>query len=362
MTTDTIMKTATTTTTEFPTGVTVKNAKIDTLNNKKPIKKFKVDKLAKWRDTLDKCIRCGYCAEHCPIYKYTHWETDAPRAKLTMIYGLLSDKLAPSDYMAKRIFSCFNCGRCVAACSSGVPLTGIFADGRADFVGTEFDITGTTSITGFECGNCLTCVRACPHEARHFEHGHIVTDPILCQSCGICADLCPNQTASTNISYGTDRIYLKNEITQFMARPASKVIVFGCNWSYYPNLQSSTYLPIYERPDEEYKILINMCGGRLKKTLLLDPFLDDAWGVLVACCPDGECEHNGNVKAASQVRELKPILKNLDIDPERIHLVQIAHGDKAGFQKEIDQFMEKIKSLGPLHSSTETGKKGDADA
>ena len=313
-------------------------------------RKFKIDKLTRWRDTLDKCIRCGYCYEHCPIYKYTRWESDAPRAKLIMIYGMMSGKLEPSNYVAEKIFSCYNCGRCTAACSSGVPLTEIFADARADFVDTEFDITGTTSITGFECGNCLTCVRACPHDARRFENGHIVTDPVKCKSCGICADLCPNQTAASTLSYGTDAKYLKKEIKEYMAQPATKVIVFGCNWSYYPDLQSSSYIPVYEKPDEEYKILINMCGGRLQKTVMLDPFLEDAWGVLVACCPDGDCEHNGNEKAIAQVKALKPILKTLGFNPERIHLVQIAHGDKAGFQKEIDHFMEKIKALGPLEN------------
>lgn len=318
-------------------------------------RKFELNHLLKWSNTLDKCIRCGYCYEHCPVYKHTRWESDTPRAKLIMIYGLLSGELEPSKYMAEKIFSCFNCQQCVAACSSGVPITDVLKDARADFVGTEFDTTGTTSITGSGCANCLTCVRACPQDARYFKDGHIVTDPILCHSCGICMDLCPNQSASSMLSYGTDRVYLKRMISDFLDKPSSKVVVFGCNWSYYPDMQSSSYdlessayTPVYEMPEPEYKIFINMCGGRLSKPLMLDPFLDNAWGVLVACCPDGECENNGNVKAASHVKDLKPILSSLDINPDRIELVQIAHGDKAGFQKSINSFMDKIKQLGPL--------------
>ncbi|MBF0243074.1 MAG: hydrogenase iron-sulfur subunit [Desulfamplus sp.] len=319
-------------------------------------RKFELNHLLKWRNTLDKCIRCGYCYEHCPIFKHTRWESDAPRAKLIMLYGLLSSELEPSKYMADKIFSCFNCQQCVAACSSGVPLTEIFADARADFVGTEFDtITGTTSVTGTGCANCLTCVRACPHDARYFKDGHIITDSIMCQSCGICMALCPNQSVSATNTYGTDRIYLNSMITDFLKKRDSKVIVFGCNWSYYPDLQSSSYdlesssyIPIYEKQPPEYKILINMCGGRLTKPLILDPFLENAWGVLVACCPDGECENKGNLKAAANVKELKPILESLNISPERLELVEIAHGDKAGFQKAIDKFMEKMRKLGPL--------------
>lgn len=305
--------------------------------------------LEKWKNTLDGCIRCGYCYEHCPVFKYTRWESDAPRAKLIMLYGLLSGKLEPSTYIADKLFSCFYCGRCVAACSSGVPLTDIFTDARADFSGTEFESPGTTSVTGWECGLCLTCVRACPHEARSFQDGKIVTDPVKCQSCGICTDLCPNQTAVNASSYGTDRAYLTREVREFLEKETSKAIIFGCNWSFYPELQSS-YIQHHERPIPDYKILINMCGGRLEKPLLLEPFLQKAWGVLVACCPDGDCEHKGNEKAKSHVAALKELFKTMDIDPERLQLVQIAHGDKTGFQKAIDAFMETINGLGPLSS------------
>ncbi|MBF0205110.1 MAG: hydrogenase iron-sulfur subunit, partial [Desulfamplus sp.] len=282
--------------------------------------------LDKWQKTLDKCSSCSCCYEHCPIFKYTRWETESPRAKLTMICGLLSGKIEPSKYMADKIFSCFNCHECVTACSSGVPLTEIFTDARADFAGTEFDTTGIASIMESGCANCLTCVRACPYDARYFKDKHIVTDSILCQSCGICTDLCPDQSVFTTNndsmatnnnsiptnSYGIGRVYLNRQITSFLEGQNSKVIVFGCNWSFYPDLEYSYYdldespIPVSEKPNPEYTILVNVCEGRLTKPLMLDPFLENAWGVLVACCPDGECEHNkGNVKVEDNVKELK---------------------------------------------------------
>ena len=48
----------------------------------------KLEKLEKWKGALNKCIRCGYCYEHCPIYKSTRWEIDSPRGKLILLYGL----------------------------------------------------------------------------------------------------------------------------------------------------------------------------------------------------------------------------------------------------------------------------------
>ena len=45
---------------------------------------------------------------------------------------------------------------------------------------------------------------------------------------------------------------------------------------------------------------------------------------------------------------MKETLETLDINPDRIHLVQIPRGDKQLFQAEIDTFMEKINQLGPI--------------
>ena len=306
---------------------------------------FELKSLAKWETALNNCIRCGYCYEHCPLVKHTGWESDSPRAKLIMLFGMLAKKLEPSKYIAEKVFSCFNCGRCVAACSSGVPILDIFTDARKAFAGTEFEMSGTTSTTDPGCALCLSCVRGCPHEARSFKDSKIITDIVKCQSCGICVEVCPNNSVQTAMGYGTNREELNNKALEFLKKKNSKAIIFGCNWSYYPDLQSAS---IQDAKELEYKILINMCGGRVERQLLLEPFLEKSWGVLVACCPDGECKHGGNLKAKSHVKALQTLFKEIDINPERLQIVQIAHGDKAGFQTEINNFMKKINELGPL--------------
>ena len=301
----------------------------------------------KWKETLNKCIRCGYCYEHCPLIKYTRWESDAPRAKLIMIYGMLSGNLEPSKYIGEKLFSCFYCKRCEAACSAGVPLTDIFADVRADFAGTDFEAVGSTAVTGGGCVQCLACVRECPHEARLLVDGEVVTDMVKCQSCGICVEVCPVQCITIENAYGTDSDSLNSEISKFLNKENSKAIVFGCNWSFYPGLQTAA-IPLSDQGDQEYKILINLCGGRLSKQQLMEPLFHGAWGVLVACCPDGDCEHDGNIKAKAKVKILRERFEEMNINPDRLQLVQIAHGDKTGFQAAIDQFMDKINQIGPL--------------
>ncbi|MCK5543074.1 MAG: hydrogenase iron-sulfur subunit [Desulfobacterales bacterium] len=303
-------------------------------------KPMKTDNLKKWDKTLASCIRCGYCFEHCPLSKYTNWESDNPRAKIIMAHGLLSGELEPSTYIAEKLFSCFFCKRCEAACSSGVELTQIFLDVRRDLLEAGFDVPGTTSITNDNCAACLICVKECPHEARSILNNVVVTDSVKCQSCGRCVEVCPAKAAHLGLDYGTSKNELNIEVSDYLKNNKnSKAIIFACNWSYFPDLQSS----IIETSDNKnYKIIVNMCGGRLEKVTLLEPFLHNAQGVLVACCPDGDCEHNGSEAAKSNVLYIKNLLQSINMDPELIKLVQIKHGDKTGFQAEIDIFMEKI--------------------
>jgi len=310
------------------------------------IKEFK--HLEKWQDTLASCIRCGYCYEHCPMFKHTGWESDAPRAKIITAFGLLSGEVEPSESAADKMFSCFYCKRCEAACSSGVPLTEIFTDARKDLIEKGLEGPGTTSITKLNCARCLICVGACPHEARAYDGKKIVTDPAKCKACGICLEVCPAGAAKIENDFGTGRDELSTKAAAFLdTHEASKAIVFACNWSYYPELQASC-LPESETKEKNYEILVNMCGGRLEAHLLMAPFLHNAWGVMAAVCPDGDCQHEGNIRAKKIVESLKNTFKSIDIDPERIQLVQIPAGDKTLFQAEIDTFVDKLNQMGPI--------------
>jgi coenzyme F420-reducing hydrogenase delta subunit/heterodisulfide reductase subunit C len=309
-------------------------------------KEFK--NLDKWQGTLAACIRCGYCFEHCPLFKHTGWESDAPRAKIITAFGLLSGDVEPTESSINKMFSCFYCKRCEAACSSGVKLTDIFTDVKKDLKEMGYEGPGTTSITKLNCARCLICVSGCPHEARSYDGKRIVTDPTKCQSCGICLEHCPAGAAQIVNTFGTGKEELIERAANFLdTHTAAKAIVFACNWSYFPDLQASE-LPESETVDKDYEILVNMCGGRLETQILMAPFLHNAWGVMVAVCPDDECSHNGNNRAKSLIKSLKKTLEKIDIDPERVQLVQVPAGDKTLFQAEIDTFVDKLNGLGPI--------------
>jgi coenzyme F420-reducing hydrogenase delta subunit len=92
-----------------------------------------------------------------------------------------------------------------------------------------------------------------------------------------------------------------------------------------------------------------MCAGRLESQLLMSPFLNSAWGVLISTCPEDECQHkNGNTRAKKMVESLRSTLERINIDPERLQVVETAAGDKTLFQAQIDTFIDQLNTLGPI--------------
>ncbi len=130
-------------------------------------------------------------------------------------------------------------------------------------------------------------------------------------------------------------------------REAPKIIVFCCNWSVCPGLQLSTSSTYYG--DESLvDPIVTMCSGRVSPELILEALSQGAWGVLVAGCPPGECEHNGNYKARRRVFLLRNLLKQFNIEPERVGLEWFSTGESARLRGAMNDFADKVAELGPI--------------
>jgi len=314
-----------------------------------------LSKLEKWRSALSKCIRCGYCYDQCPIYKETGWEADSPRGKLILLYGMLSGEIEPSDYIANKLFECFHCNRCEKACSSGVPIQDVYNDARAFLIESGFDVVGTTSMTDHDvCARCLNCIRMCEHGARSFVDGKVVTDVLKCQSCGSCFDICPEKGVTIRRGFGTNPNELLDKVDAFLKdpnNPEAKAIVFSCGYSSHPGLRHAQFDGFVI--SKEYEILVTACSGRLKSHTVLESLERGAWGVLICCCPEDECEHGGSPRVKERMKNLTKILERIDIDPKRLQVVEVPQGNEAKFKESTKKFMDEIRALGPLTPETE---------
>ncbi len=313
--------------------------------------KTKFKRLKKWENELNKCIRCGYCYELCPLYKTLNWESNTPRGKLIILHGLITDKIELTQEIVEKFFQCFYCQQCSDNCSAGVPVTDIFTDARADFIDAGFDVVGTTSQFKEDlCSVCGMCVSVCKSEALSFvedEGGNrkVVVDKVKCKGCGLCIATCPSGVIYQKHGFEISPSELKDKITSFLKMSDKKLIVFCCNWSVFPGLQNSQSTTLI---NTSYGVIVTMCSGRVNPELVLHAYKEGAWGVMVCGCPPEECEHDGNYKARRRLLLLKNILKHINIEPERLRLVWFSRGQSMKLKKAIDDFVNDLEKMGPF--------------
>ncbi len=128
-----------------------------------------------------------------------------------------------------------------------------------------------------------------------------------------------------------------------------KIIVFCCNWCAYAGADLAGVSRFQIKP--YFRVIRTMCSGRIDPELILRAFKRGADGVMVAGCHPGDCHYiDGNYKTRRRIALLKNVLKELDIDPERIRLEWVSAGEGMRFQEVINEFIQKITLLGPIKS------------
>lgn len=127
-----------------------------------------------------------------------------------------------------------------------------------------------------------------------------------------------------------------------------KIIGFMCNWCCYAGADlcgvSRLQYPPYIR------IIRIMCSGRMDMRFILKSFDLGADGVFIGGCWPADCHYvtEGNYDALSLVLITKSILKAMDINPERLRLEWVSASEGNRFAEVMNDFAEKIQSLGPL--------------
>jgi coenzyme F420-reducing hydrogenase delta subunit len=80
----------------------------------------------------------------------------------------------------------------------------------------------------------------------------------------------------------------------------------------------------------------------------LKAFALGADGVLVCCCHPGDCHYTkGNLNAGRRVVGLKPFLKTVGIDSDRLRLEWIGASESLKVVDTVKSFTQTIKNLGP---------------
>ena len=305
----------------------------------------------KYQQEFNKCIRCGYCYELCPLFKSHNWESDTPRGKLLLIYGMITGEIKPTQEIVDKIFQCFYCKSCSDNCSAGVPVTEILSAARADLIEQGFEVEGTIAKVDDDlCSVCHFCESVCKYEALSVKKDKdgkekMIVDKVECRGCGLCVAACPSGAISQKEGCDITLPELHERVKEIISEGDKKLIVFACNWSLFSGMQLSESPTLIKTP---YGVIVSMCSGRVAPELVLDSLEKGAWGVMVAGCPPEECDHDGNYKTRRRLVLLRNVLKELNIDPKRIKLEWFSTGESAKLSKAIDEYVKELDKMGPI--------------
>jgi len=126
-----------------------------------------------------------------------------------------------------------------------------------------------------------------------------------------------------------------------------RVVCFFCKWCTYAGADlAGTSRKQY--PPNGVAVRVN-CSGRVDPQHILWAFREGADGVLLGGCHPGDCHYqDGNYNTMRRLSLLKPMLKELGIDPDRVRLewISAAEGDK--LVRVMNEFVDEIRELGPM--------------
>jgi coenzyme F420-reducing hydrogenase delta subunit len=125
-----------------------------------------------------------------------------------------------------------------------------------------------------------------------------------------------------------------------------RIIAMVCNWCTYTaaDLAGTSRLSY----PSNVRMIRLMCTGMIDAKYILKAFLDGADGVFIGGCHPGDCHYiNGNLKARKRIQGVEKILETFGFDPRRLRLRWIGASEGPEFQKNMTEFVETIRELGP---------------
>jgi F420-non-reducing hydrogenase iron-sulfur subunit len=103
-----------------------------------------------------------------------------------------------------------------------------------------------------------------------------------------------------------------------------------------------------------------MCSGRVDLAHVFRAFSRGADGVFVGACHLGECNYitHGNYHALTMVNIAKKVMTHIGLNAERLRIQFMSGAEASVFIESVNDFVKKMRELGPLGSSEDIDDKG----
>jgi glycolate oxidase iron-sulfur subunit len=83
--------------------------------------------LEEYQAEITRCVRCGACQAHCPVYLETGREGSVARGKIVLAASVLTGAIGLDAQLQHELSLCLLCGSCVTTCPNQVPTDAIVA-------------------------------------------------------------------------------------------------------------------------------------------------------------------------------------------------------------------------------------------
>jgi F420-non-reducing hydrogenase iron-sulfur subunit len=124
------------------------------------------------------------------------------------------------------------------------------------------------------------------------------------------------------------------------------IVSFLCHWCAYAGADLAGTSRI-EYPPTILPIRV-MCSGRVDPSFVIQALADGADGVLIVGCHPGQCHYGGgNYDAMRRRSLLARLLRQLNLEPERVRLAWVSASEGEKFAQLVEQMTKQILKLGP---------------
>jgi len=181
----------------------------------------------------------------------------------------------------------------------------------------EVEALETIRIDPARCVSCLTCFRACPHQAIEVFQGHPVPRPVAaaCLECGLCAALCPGRAIEL-LCRPVRQVEAEIREACRGNRSRPPVLVFACARSGWRAAEEAGRLGLAVPPDVLFVPV--PCACSISEEILTAAFLEGADKVFVAGCHEDNCRSKLGTRAgAKRLERVRGYLEAAGREPSK---------------------------------------------
>ena len=193
------------------------------------------------------------------------------------------------------------------------------------------------------CTGCGVCAKACPYQAIQInDRKKAVVIDAACAGCGTCSAECKFEAIT--MRHFTDE-QIMAQIDAFTEHePEKKILAFCCNWCSYAGADFAGVSRMQYAP--QVRIIRTMCSGRVAQKFMEHAFARGVAIVLLSGCHVGDCHYiDANTYAEKRYNRMRRLMKQNDLDRDRMQLVWVSAAEGQKFQDKINELVAKLKTV-----------------